>query len=97
MPEKNDLKKVDFTQQKPIILYQGALNVGRGLGEVLEAMAEIQEAELWLAGEGDLSDFLREKTIQLQKIKVKVTTHETYWNYTSGTNRFSSLGWLRLR
>lgn len=66
MPEKNDLKKVDFTQQKPIILYQGALNVGRGLEEVLEAMAEIQEAELWLAGEGDLSDFLREKTIQLQ-------------------------------
>ena len=66
MPEMNDLGKGIFAQPKPIILYQGAFNVGRGLEEILEAMTEITEAELWLAGEGDLSGFLREKTIQLQ-------------------------------
>jgi len=66
MPRFNDLEKENSTQQKPIILYQGTLNVGRGLEEMLEAMTEIQEAELWLAGEGDLSGFLRKKTIQLQ-------------------------------
>ncbi len=66
MPEMNELKKEISLPQKHIILYQGALNVGRGLEEILDAMTEIHEAELWLAGEGDLSNFLREKTIQLQ-------------------------------
>ena len=66
MPEFKDFDEVKSLHQKPIILYQGALNVGRGLEEMLEAMTEINGAELWLAGEGDLSDFLREKTIQLQ-------------------------------
>ena len=66
MPGFSDLEQTDSLPQKPIILYQGALNVGRGLEEMLEAMTEIDEAELWLAGEGDLSDFLRKKTIQLQ-------------------------------
>lgn len=45
--------------EKPIILYQGALNEGRGLEFVIEAMQEIEGAELWLAGEGDLSENLR--------------------------------------
>lgn len=66
MPEFYDLEKGNSLPQKSIILYQGALNVGRGLEEVLGAMTEINEAELWLAGEGDLSGSLREKTIQLQ-------------------------------
>lgn len=66
MPEFQNLKKEKLSPQKPIILYQGALNIGRGLEEVIEAMAEINAAELWLAGEGDLSGFLRKKTIQLQ-------------------------------
>ena len=40
--------------QKRILLYQGALNEGRGLEAVLEAMQELENVELWLAGEGDL-------------------------------------------
>lgn len=47
---KNDL---------PIILYQGVLNRGRGLEEMIEAMKNITDAQLWLAGEGDLSNELR--------------------------------------
>ncbi len=43
-----------------IVLYQGALNDGRGLEEAIQAMANLVEVELWLAGEGDLSDELRE-------------------------------------
>jgi glycosyltransferase involved in cell wall biosynthesis len=44
----------------PIILYQGALNQGRGLEQAIEAMALLpQNAQLWLAGEGDLSVPLR--------------------------------------
>jgi glycosyltransferase involved in cell wall biosynthesis len=42
-----------------IILYQGMLNEGRGLEAMIAAMKEISDAELWLVGEGDLSDELR--------------------------------------
>lgn len=45
--------------QKPIILYQGVLNEGRGLEAAIAAMPHIPDAEFWLAGEGDLSDELR--------------------------------------
>ncbi len=60
------IKSPKYTSSKPILLYQGALNEGRGLEEMLEAMTVLDEVEFWLAGEGDLSDFLRKKTIQLQ-------------------------------
>jgi glycosyltransferase involved in cell wall biosynthesis len=49
------------TINQPIILYQGALNEGRGLEQMLEAMTHLHGVKLWLAGEGDLSDVLREK------------------------------------
>ncbi|NUO00093.1 MAG: glycosyltransferase [Saprospiraceae bacterium] len=48
-----------------IILYQGALNEGRGLEAAIDAMQEIEGAVLWLAGEGDLSLPLREKVKEL--------------------------------
>ena len=44
-----------------IILYQGALNEGRGLEYIIEAMKKLPpECKLWLAGEGDLSVSLRQ-------------------------------------
>ncbi len=47
--------------QKKIILYQGALNVGRGLEVAIDAMDSLPEYELHLVGEGDLSQELRER------------------------------------
>lgn len=44
----------------PIILYQGVLNAGRGLETAITAMQSIDGAVLWLAGEGDLSQELRQ-------------------------------------
>lgn len=54
------------TKNTPIILYQGALNEGRGVAEAIEAMQTIDDAELWLAGEGDLSQELRQLTKKLE-------------------------------
>lgn len=51
---------------KKVILYQGALNDGRGIEEAIRAMQSIENAVLWLAGEGDLSDYLRQLTDELQ-------------------------------
>jgi glycosyltransferase involved in cell wall biosynthesis len=47
--------------RRRILLYQGALNEGRGIECLLAAMQHIEGAELWLAGEGDLSEALRAK------------------------------------
>ncbi len=43
-----------------VILYQGALNLGRGLEETIKAMQFIEGAEFWLAGDGDLTQKLKE-------------------------------------
>lgn len=53
------------TGEKPVILYQGALNDGRGLEHLIAAMKGL-DAELHIAGEGDLSDALRSLTVQLE-------------------------------
>lgn len=59
-------KKSDHNSHKEnIIIYQGALNEGRGLEAAIAAMQWV-DAQLWLAGEGDLSDELRQLTEQLQ-------------------------------
>lgn len=48
------------------LLYQGVLNEGRGLEVLIRAMKALPEVELWLAGEGDLSQVLRGLTTDLQ-------------------------------
>lgn len=42
-----------------VVLYQGVLNTGRGLETAISAMHELPDFQLWLAGEGDLSEVLR--------------------------------------
>ncbi len=53
----------------PYILYQGALNDGRGLPEMIHAMPFIDHYTLKIAGEGDLSASLHAlvRTLQLQE------------------------------
>ena len=54
--------------QPPILLYQGALNAGRGLAELLVALPQFSAqlpARLLVCGEGDLSDTLRARAAGL--------------------------------
>ena len=48
-----------------VLLYQGALNEGRGIEHLLQAMEHLPECVLWLAGEGDLSASLRAMAARL--------------------------------
>lgn len=64
-PEPNPTEK--------IILYQGALNAGRGIAQLIEAMPEI-DGKLWIAGEGDLSSELRALAKKM-KLDDKVVFH----------------------
>jgi glycosyltransferase involved in cell wall biosynthesis len=47
-----------------IILYQGRLNEGRGLETAISSMHLLEGAQLWLAGEGDLSEDLRAMVVR---------------------------------
>jgi glycosyltransferase involved in cell wall biosynthesis len=58
-------KKYDAHTSR-VLLYQGALNDGRGIEEVMEALPMLPaEVEFWLAGEGDLSAALRRRATKL--------------------------------
>jgi hypothetical protein len=50
--------------QLPILFYQGALNVGRGLAELLAALPQVP-ARLVICGEGDCSAALRQQAAAL--------------------------------
>ncbi len=65
-------------KERPVLIYQGALNLGRGLPELLEAMCVLEEAALWLVGEGDLSQALRQKCDQL-----KLTARVKFWGFVA--------------
>ncbi len=52
-------------QEPLVLLYQGALNVGRGLEATLEALRQLPDCRLLLAGEGDLSSALRQRAREL--------------------------------
>lgn len=51
---------------KKTLLYQGALNEGRGIETLLEAMQQLPDYQLVLAGEGDLSLRLRQTADSLK-------------------------------
>lgn len=57
-------KQGPVASQPPTLLYQGALNVGRGLAELLAAMPQVP-ARLVICGEGDCSAALRQQAAGL--------------------------------
>ena len=55
-----------------IIIYQGAINIGRGLKEAIEAMQYLNDFELWIIGSGDIENELKLRTKELnlpEKVK----------------------------
>ncbi|MCC6459391.1 MAG: glycosyltransferase [Saprospiraceae bacterium] len=57
-------RRVDPSSPR-VLLYQGALNEARGIEHMLEALPQLEGVELWLAGEGDRSEALRQQAAQL--------------------------------
>lgn len=61
VPQSSITISPDLPEDAPrILLYQGALNEGRGIESMLQAMQSLPDFQFWLAGEGDLSMQLRE-------------------------------------
>ncbi|MCH2043129.1 MAG: glycosyltransferase [Saprospiraceae bacterium] len=65
VPFHQPLPPIQALKKPLVLLYQGALNEGRGLEEMIQAMQQLEETELWLAGEGDLSKELRQLAKEL--------------------------------
>jgi glycosyltransferase involved in cell wall biosynthesis len=60
-PVKENLNQATTEEPtKKILLYQGALNVGRGLEACIAAIKQLPDWQFWLAGEGDITDHLKE-------------------------------------
>ena len=79
-------KKITIPGKK-IILYQGAINTGRGLEWVIDAMPFINDAVLYIIGDGDLFQILKQKVSDM-KLESKVIFHgkvpgEELQQYTS--------------
>jgi glycosyltransferase involved in cell wall biosynthesis len=75
LPVCSETEKVEH-QEKPegqskVILYQGALNLGRGVGTAIRAIQYLEGVELWLAGDGDLTSQLKEMVVEM-KLESKV-------------------------
>lgn len=64
------LKPFEPSQKENAIIYQGALNEGRGLEFLIDAMHDI-DATLWIAGDGDLASNLKAQ-VQKEKLENKI-------------------------
>lgn len=64
VPMKFKVEKSKNQHQK-IILYQGAVNIGRGLNELLLAMLKIKDAVCWIVGDGDEMNHIKQSIQEL--------------------------------
>ncbi len=65
------VKAVSKSNERKIILYQGAVNVGRGLEWVIDAMPKVNNAVLMIIGDGDIKNLLITKVSEM-KLESKV-------------------------
>jgi glycosyltransferase involved in cell wall biosynthesis len=74
IPDSKQYAAIDnhgITSDKKIILYQGAVNMGRGLEQAIRSMKYIEGAKLIIAGDGYLKPEL-EKLVLLENLSEKV-------------------------
>ncbi len=64
VPIKSKVEKSKNQHQK-IILYQGAVNIGRGLNELLLTMLKIKDAVCWIVGDGDEMQHIKQSIQEL--------------------------------
>ena len=68
LPLRKDFPEPPGSGEK-ILLYQGALNLGRGLELLIDSMAHLPDFRLWIAGRGDVDAQLRAQVKQKNLIE----------------------------
>ena len=59
LPLRKDSPKKYAKSDSKILLYQGALNMGRGIELMIKAMAFLPQFTLWIVGRGDIEEELK--------------------------------------
>lgn len=70
-----------------VIIYQGVLNLGRGLELLIRSMVHLPGVQLWIIGTGDIDDKLKDLSAQMNitdrvEFKGRVSIYDL-WKYTS--------------
>ncbi len=89
MPICGDTKiteKEEKNSNRKILLYQGSVNIGRGLESIIEAMRFLEGFVLWIVGDGDILGDLKTK-VKAKKLEQKVqffgqVKFQDLWQYT---------------
>ena len=71
VPKTKNIKAGDFSfpiDNKRIILYQGAVNIGRGLELMLETIKHLENYMLVVIGSGDILEDLKQQSLELISI-----------------------------
>ncbi|PHR69583.1 MAG: glycosyl transferase group 1 [Lutibacter sp.] len=84
LPEKSTIKTTKFPfdlKGKKVILYQGALNIGRGIELIIDTMQYLEGCIFVIIGDGDISNKLKQQVIDLElkdtvKFLGKITPNE---------------------
>lgn len=89
LPITKNLKNIQTPLiAQPYLLYQGALNEGRGLEVLIDSMQELTEYRLLIAGDGDLTlqlkALVKEKELQKSVIFLGNLPPEELDSFTSG-------------
>lgn len=82
----HEFKNTSTPKPYRIIIYQGVLNIGRGLELIIEAMQYLDNYKLWLIGGGDIENKLKE-LVKEKKLNEKVLFFgrvplDKLWHYT---------------
>ena len=59
IPEAGEVEQIRNNVGKPFFIYQGVINVNRGIEEVIQAMEFIDDYKFVIAGDGDLFDKIK--------------------------------------
>ncbi|WP_346864291.1 glycosyltransferase [uncultured Draconibacterium sp.] len=71
IPMARNYNQIQNKPETKTILYQGAVNIGRGLKQAIAAMKFVEDAKLIIAGDGDIKPEL-EKLVADEKLNDKV-------------------------
>ena len=74
LPNKKEIKMSQFPfeyQNEKIILYQGAINIGRGLELIINTMPFLENCLLVIIGDGDIFETLKEE-VKFKKLNQRV-------------------------
>lgn len=88
----NEIKTATSEENKYTIIYQGALNIGRGIELAILSMNYLEDVQLIIAGTGDIEDELKEMASELTSQSRIIFTgrlsFDEMWEYT----RMADLG-----